>query len=78
MTEPQPAYGTLAEVFAGLDRLADQAKAVGMAFEKHAKAKGLKTNETGLLNRFATILVDYHHAVRHLEAALPKDWRKQQ
>lgn len=62
---------TLVEVFAALDRLADQAKAVGMAFEKHAKIKGLKPDEAGLLNRFATILIDYHHAVRHLEAAMP-------
>ena len=67
-------YDSLTAVFAALDHLADDAKTVAAAFATHAKVKGLTPAEAGLLNRFASVLVDYHHQVRHIEAALPKNW----
>jgi hypothetical protein len=71
-------YETLAEVFVGLERLADRAKIVSDAFAAHAKAEGLDHATRGVLHRFMVIMTDMHQGLKSIEAAMPKDWRKQQ
>lgn len=69
-------FNSLGEVFAGLDHLALEAKKGAAAFAAHAKTKGLDKPTEALLRRFTTILTDFRHALGHIDAQFPQEWRK--